>query len=154
MAQFIQGRYTPKNPEKYVGDKADIVFRSSWERKFMIWCDNNPAVVAWLSEFPIPYFSQVDERMHRYFVDFFVKIRGVDGKESVLMIEIKPSAEQKVPRKPKINNLKAQERYMRECKTYVVNQNKWEAAEKYATDRGFKFIVLNEYDLGIAKRGS
>lgn len=153
MAQFLQGRYTPKNPEKYVGDKADIIFRSSWERKFMIWCDNNPAVVGWLSEYPIPYFSQVDEKMHRYFVDFFVKIRGVDGREVVLMVEVKPSAEQKVPRKPKINNLKAQARYMSECRTYVVNQNKWEAAEKYADDHGFKFIVLNEYDLGIAKRG-
>ena len=152
MAHFLQGKFQPKNPQKYVGDKADIVFRSSWERKFMIWCDNNPAVLNWLSEYPIPYFSQVDEKMHRYFVDFFVRVKSTDGTITVLMVEVKPHSQCLEPKKPKINNNKAMMRYINECKTYVVNQNKWQAAADYAERNGFKFIVMNEYDLGIAKR--
>ena len=36
---FIQGYFNPKNPEKYKGP-SPIIYRSSWERKFMIMCDS------------------------------------------------------------------------------------------------------------------
>lgn len=153
MANFIQGKYTPKRPEKYVGDKKDIVFRSAWERKFMIWCDNNPAVVAWTSEYPIPYYSQLDNKMHRYFVDFFVRIRDNTGKEKTLMVEVKPDIQTRPPIKPKINNPKAIKRYISECETFQVNSDKWTAAKAFAEKNNFQFIILNEYDLGIQKRG-
>lgn len=153
MANFIQGRYTPRNPQKYVGDKADIVFRSAWERKFMIWCDHNPAVVAWTSEYPIQYYSQLDAKTRRYFVDFFVRIRSNDGTEKTLMIEVKPDSQTRPPIKPKINNPKAIKRYIAECETFQVNSDKWDAARAFAAKNNFQFIILNEYDLGIQKRG-
>ena len=66
-----RGRYIPKNPDKYRGDRSNIIYRSSWERKLMVYCDITEAVIEWGSEeVIIPYLSPVDNRIHRYFPDF------------------------------------------------------------------------------------
>lgn len=154
MAGFPKAyKWMPKNKQKYIGDVTDIWLRSSWERKFVVWCDNNPQVIAWTSEYPIPYYSQMDGKMHRYFVDFFVKIRGTDGVEKTLMVEVKPNSQTKPPNKPKINNKKAIARYLKECETFQVNSDKWKAAREFAEKRNFQFVIFDEYDLGIVKRG-
>jgi hypothetical protein len=36
--------------------------------------------------------------------------------------------------------------------TYQVNQDKWKAAREWAKKNGFEFIILTEYELGLAKR--
>ena len=36
-----KGIYRPSNPKKYAGDPSRIVYRSNWERKFMVYCDRN-----------------------------------------------------------------------------------------------------------------
>lgn len=136
-----QGMYQPRNPKKYKGDASKIVYRSSWERLFMEWLDLNPDVSLWESEeFYIPYISPVDNRQHRYFVDF--KVKFANG--STLLIEIKPAHQTKkpVPRKGKKVALLESE-----VKTYAVNYAKWKAAEKYAADRGMKFAVFTEHTL-------
>ena len=46
---FIQGYFTPKHPDKYIGP-TPIIYRSSWERKFMIMCDSREDVIKWSSE--------------------------------------------------------------------------------------------------------
>jgi hypothetical protein len=152
MANYLQGHFHPKNLEKYIGDKSQIIFRSGWERQFMSWCDSNPAVILWTSEYPIQYYSQVDEKVRRYFVDFFVRVRGRDNTEKTLMVEIKPASQTVPPKKPRINNPKNNHRYIEACKTFQVNQDKWNAAKTYADKNGFVFTTLNEYDLGIKKR--
>lgn len=152
MRNFTQGFFHPSKPEKYVGDKAQIIFRSSWERKFMSWADQNPSVIFWTSEYPIEYYSQVDEKVRRYFVDFFIKVRSVDGVEKVLMVEVKPASQTIQPKRPKVNTPRSKAKYFAECKTYQLNIDKWTAAEAYAAKHGFTFAVLNEYDLGIKKR--
>lgn len=126
---------------KYDGDHTKVVFRSSWERLFMEWLCYNPDVVSFQSEeFYIPYISPVDNRQHRYFVDF--KVKFANG--STLLIEIKPAHQTKkpVPRKGKKAALLESE-----VKTYAVNYAKWKAAEKYAADRGMKFAVFTEHTL-------
>ena len=71
-----KGKYTVRNRSKYVGKVDSVVYRSSWERRFMVWCDDNPAVIAWNSEeVVIPYYSPVDNKMHKYHVDFLIKTR-------------------------------------------------------------------------------
>jgi hypothetical protein len=75
---FHKRKYTPVNPQKYVGDHSNIIMRSSWETKFAIWCDKNPSVLKWSSEETIvPYISPVDNRYHRYFIDFKIQIRNI-----------------------------------------------------------------------------
>ena len=53
------GRFKPSNPQKYKGDPTQIVYRSLWERKFMVYCDKNDAVIQ-NEEIAIPYKSPVD----------------------------------------------------------------------------------------------
>ena len=67
-----QGRFKPKNSAKYVGDPTNIIYRSSYELKFMKWCDINDNITEWGSEeVAIPYRSPIDNRIHRYFPDFY-----------------------------------------------------------------------------------
>lgn len=148
-----KGFYTPLNPHKYVGDINQIVFRSLWERKFMLWCDQNPSVLKWGSEIhPIPYYSSYHKKVRRYFADFFVRMKNKDGGQEVLMIEIKPNKERYPPKAPKNKNAKAMQRYLSEGIEYQVNQDKWKAAEEFAAKHNMKFVVLDEYALGIKKK--
>jgi hypothetical protein len=151
---YDQGKFTPINPQKYVGNAKDICYRSRWELHFMRYCDGNPAVVQWTSEYPIKYYHSLSHKTRRYFVDFFMKVRGSDGTEKTLMIEIKPESQTKPPKKPINNNAKSTSKFMNECITYQTNVDKWEAAADFAARNGLQFLILNEYDLGIAKRGS
>ena len=45
-----KGLFKPKNPSKYKGNINEIVYRSSWEKKMMIYCDTTKSVVEWGSE--------------------------------------------------------------------------------------------------------
>lgn len=146
---YHQGKYNPVHPEKYVGNVKDIVYRSSWERRFCYYCDMNPDVIYWASEpKPVPYINSLDGKQHRYFIDFFVKIVDKEGKTRKLAIEIKPYV-QTIP--PKQTNRKRKS-FLNECQTYQINQDKWKYARAWAQENGFEFIVLTEYDLGIAQK--
>lgn len=97
--KFKQGNYFPKNMEKCLNEKGDIVFRSKLERDFMMICDTNSNVVKWASEkVIIPYFNSGKKRMARYFVDFFIELK--DGRR--FLIEIKPFKESQVIADPSL----------------------------------------------------
>lgn len=150
VGRYHQGKYRPTNPEKYAGNLSEITYRSSWELKFMRWCDLNPSVVLWNSEgIQVPYYSQADGKDRRYFVDFLIKMKTADGDLQTVMIEIKPDAQ---TRPPVRRGRKKAETYLQECYTFQVNQDKWRHATKFAEDNGAIFRVLTEYDLGIAKK--
>ena len=75
-----KGKYKPRNRSKYKGDPTKIIYRSLWERRFMVWCDENPNVIKWASEeVVIPYRSPLDRRIHKYYPDFWVKTKKHDG---------------------------------------------------------------------------
>jgi hypothetical protein len=148
--KYHQGKYRLLHPEKYVGNATDIVYRSSWELRFNRWCDLNPSVVKWNSEeIVIPYYSSAEGKNRRYFVDYIIQMKTDKGTLETLLIEIKPSVQQQ---KPKNHGNKKPENYLAEMTTYQVNQDKWAAATLWAEKQGMRFVVLNEYDLGIAKR--
>jgi hypothetical protein len=141
-----KGFFKPTRPEKYRGDPTKIIYRSSYELKFMIYLDQHPYITEWASEeFSIPYRSPVDNRIHKYYPDFFVKKKDDKGKVETLVIEIKP-AYQTVP--PKVQTTKSK-RYIREVVTYGINDAKWRAAEIYCKERNWKFVKLTEKELGI-----
>ena len=72
-----KGKYRPSHPEKYKGNPMNIVYRSLWERKFMVYCDKNRNILEWWSEeIAIPYRSPIDRRVHRYFPDFYIKVKN------------------------------------------------------------------------------
>lgn len=149
MAKYHKRKYKPVHPEKYRGDPTDIICRSSWEVRFAIWCDQNPSVIEWSSETTvIPYRCPTDNRMHRYFVDFTIKVKDRGGKVKSYLIEIKPDIQTRPPAQPK----KKTQRYLQEIMTWGKNDAKWKAAREYCKDRGIEFLILTEYHLGIEKR--
>jgi hypothetical protein len=143
---FHKRKYKPIHPEKYIGDHTNIVMRSSWETKFALWCDKNPSVLNWSSEETIvPYISPVDNRAHRYFIDFKIKIITVDGVIKTYLVEVKPDSQTRPPTPPS----KKTRRYIQEVMTWGVNEAKWKAATTYAKDRNWDFVILTEHHLGI-----
>ena len=151
------GRKSPKptkfilrHPEKYVGNANTITMRSSWERKFALWCDNNENVLKWNSEgLPIAYYSSVDGKQRRYFIDFFVEVKKKDGSIENLAIEVKPYYETQPPQPAKRKTTKSEARFIEECVTYQRNQDKWNSAREWCKRNGFKFLILTEHELGI-----
>jgi hypothetical protein len=140
-----KGWFTPKNPKKYNGDPNNIIYRSSWENRVMKWLDEHPNVIWWNSEeLIIPYRSPVDNKMHRYFPDFIVKMRKKDGLVMTYVIEIKPDSQTKIP-----TQKRRTKRYLQEAATYAVNQEKWRAADIFCKEHGWEFLVLTEKHLGI-----
>lgn len=140
------GRFTPKNPQKYVGNHKNIIYRSSWEAKVMTWLDKSPDIISWASEeLIIPYISPVDGKAHRYFPDFLVKVRNKQGSLNTLLIEVKPKRQATEP----VKKSRITKQYIREVVTYSVNQAKWKAANEYCLDRGWEFKILTEQDLGL-----
>ena len=140
------GKFSPKNTNKYLGDPTNIWYRSLWERRVMVYLDENSSVVEWSNEeIVIPYLSPVDNRAHRYFPDFFVRLRNKQGFIESTIIEVKPASQTKPPKPQK----KATRKYITEVMTWGVNEAKWKAADEYCKDRGWKFVVVTEKDLGI-----
>jgi phage/plasmid-associated DNA primase len=141
---YKQGLFKPQNPKKYIGDPTNIVYRSGWEKRVMDWCDTNSNIKKWCSEeIVIPYKSPVDNRWHRYFVDFYVEAVRSDGQTVKMLLEVKPKAQtmEPVPKKRKTKG------YITEVVTYGVNQAKWKAAEEYCKDKGWEFMLITEEQL-------
>lgn len=141
-----QGFFRPKNPQKYRGDPSNIIYRSRWELKLMMYLDTHSDIVSWGSEeVVIPYRSPVDGKIHRYFVDFVVTKINKDGKKQTSLIEVKPASQTKPPEKPQ----KMTKRYINEVFTWGVNEAKWKAATEFCKDRGWSFHIFTEHELGI-----
>jgi|TARA_B110000977_G_scaffold200678_1_gene292084 hypothetical protein len=148
-----KGRFRPKHPGKYKGDPSKIIYRSLWEFKFFRYIDDHPDVLWWQSEEVIvPYMSPIDGKRHRYYPDVVVKKRLPDSTTETIMIEIKPYAQTRPPDIKKKNSTpsgRLSRRYINEVKTYGVNESKWKAARQYCADRGWKFEIFTEHELGI-----
>jgi|TARA_B100000035_G_scaffold208195_1_gene178077 hypothetical protein len=141
-----KGKYSPSYPKKYKGNPTNIIYRSLWERKFMVYCDKNENILEWGSEeIALPYRSPVDNKVHRYFPDFYVKLKESTGQIKKMLIEIKPQKQTTPPTKPKRNT----KGYIYEVYEYAKNQAKWKAAEEFCRDRRWEFKVLTENELGI-----
>lgn len=134
-----KGKYKPINKDRYHGDITNVIYRSLWERQLMKWLDNHNNVNWWTSEETvIPYISPIDNKIHRYFVDFTVSFNNGEIK----LIEVKPSARLKKPTMKKRTR-----RTIIENIEYAKNSAKFEAAHSYAINKGWKFEVWTEHTL-------
>lgn len=107
-----------------------VIYRSSYEKRFISWLETNPKVKKWGSECaPIPY-MYIDGHMHNYYPDFIVEMTNGD----VLVIEIKPFNQ----------TIKPDEADDYAYNTYVKNMCKWQAAKKFCDDRNMKFQIVTE----------
>ena len=142
-----KGRYTPKNPNKYLGDPSRVIYRSSWERKFMKYCDDNAAILEWGSEeVIIPYLSPWDGKIHRYFPDFYIKVRQANGSVKKMIIEVKPK-KQTVP--PTVTPKRKTRRWYKDVRTWGRNEAKWKYAIEWCNSNDMEFKILTEDHLDI-----
>ena len=146
MAESIKSRYKPLNPKKYQGNPNNIICRSSWERKFCMWADRKDNVVSWASEeINIPYISPKDNRVHKYYPDFLIKVKENTNRIKTYVVEVKPKKQTLPPKKKK----RITKGYIYECTTYAVNQAKWKAASEFCKDNRINFKIVTEDELGI-----
>ena len=119
-----------------------VVYRSLWERKLMVYCDKNEKVLEWGSEeVIIPYLSPWDNKVHRYFPDFYMKVRQKDGSIKKVIIEVKPKHQCKAP---PTNPKRKTRKWFNEVKTYLTNQAKWKSANEFCADNNMEFKILTE----------
>jgi hypothetical protein len=138
MANWAQGHYVPKNPEKYVGKKTPK-YRSGWEFTFMQFCDNNPAVLQWASEaISIPYRNPLTGKQSMYIPDFFVLYQNKSGHQIAEIVEIKPK---------KQSLIESKVASARDRAVVAVNHAKWAAAMAFCKQANLTFRVITEDDL-------
>ena len=148
-SKYNQGKFRPRNPQKYGGDVSNIVYRSSYELKFMQYCDLTESVNSWKSEeFWIPYRSPLDGKTHRYFPDFFLKYKDKDGKMRNLVVEVKPAKDLK---EPQTNPTRRTKSWAYSVKMWAINQAKFEAAKEWCADHNYEFRIFTEKELGIQR---
>lgn len=135
---FQQGVFVPKNPHKYVGDLDKIVYRSSYELQTFGFLDGNPNVLRWASEeIQIQYHDRVTNKIRTYFPDLWVEYANKDGEIIREIVEIKPKSQTRAPNR-------RHKHYMAEAAVFETNKCKWEAASRWAEERGMKFRLLTE----------
>ena len=121
----VRGKYQPKDKQKFLGGRAPI-YRSMWERRFMIYCDKSENIFEWDSEsIHVPYISPKDDRWHNYYPDFYIKYKDKYDQIITAIIEIKPNYQKK----------------------WDVNIAKWQACQEYCNNKGYEFKVLTEKEL-------
>ena len=140
-----KGIYKPTHPKKYAGDPSKIVYRSNWERKFMVYCDRNDDIIYWASEeLAIPYYDSLGKRVRNYYPDFLIKIKNKDGIQKTHLIEVKPSKDLKPPIAVQG---KKKSTVLYEMKTYLMNRDKFASAREWCSDRGIQFDIWTEKEL-------
>jgi hypothetical protein len=138
MSRFAQGKFVPKNPQKYIGLKTPT-YRSSWEWQFMRFCDTNAAIQQWACEaIQIPYRNPLTGKNSIYIPDFFIQYVDAKNRTNVDLIEIKPQNQAVLESVGKSKVRQAQ---------YIQNQAKWAAANAWCRHQGIKFRIITENEL-------
>tara|TARA_Y100000385_G_scaffold291036_1_gene366842 strand:+ start:1830 stop:2267 length:438 start_codon:yes stop_codon:yes gene_type:complete len=138
MAKYAQGKFSLKNPDKYIGGRTPT-YRSSWEFAFMKFCDEHPSVSKWASEaVKIPYKNPFTGKHTIYVPDFFIAYVDATGKQHAELIEVKPTSQVSMENAGRSRHNKAH---------VVLNQAKWEAASAYCRQNNIKFRVVTEQDI-------
>lgn len=138
MANFAQGIFTPKNPEKYIG-KHKPKYRSGWEMTMMMFLDNNPSILQWASEpLFIPYIHPLTGKKANYIPDFLVIYENKFGQKLAEVVEIKPKKQSLIESK----SVSARDRAV-----VAVNHAKWAACRIFCKRNGLVFRVITEDDI-------
>ena len=148
-----QGYVTVTKKENgYFQDSATIPYRSSYELKairYLTMLFKAGRIKEWQYETTIfRYNFPLDGKDHRYFMDFTVTLDSGD----VVFIEVKPFSETIPPKKPR--SQKETRSYQESVQTWIRNQSKWQAVEKWcmneSTDRKrYRFVKWTEKELKI-----
>lgn len=132
-SRYKQGYINPASCKKLFPSisKEAIIYRSSYELKFIQWLEGCKDVKYWGSEcIKIPYYNGIDQKVHSYYPDYLVEFNN--GEK--MLVEIKPYNQTIQP----INE---------NCwayKEYIKNRYKWKSAKEFCDSKGYKFKILTE----------
>jgi hypothetical protein len=162
-SRYHGGNYIPKNKDKVLklNTEGGVYYRSSWEKKIMFWMDMKPEIFQWGAEcLEIPYqmthFDNGDTRIknHRYYPDFFYRMRTPDGSLKEVVVEVKPQKEYEMVLKlneGKLNipsdGLKKLKSFEYDLKMAYKNKIKWETMISWCNKKGYEFIIITELHL-------
>jgi hypothetical protein len=108
---------------------------------FCEYCEKCENIIQWSSEsIEIKYFDTISEKTRNYYPDFHIKTQ--DG--TMILIEIKPEKDLKMPETPKRTGTKKYERFLRQRNVVETNLCKIKSANKYCADRGWVFRIITE----------
>lgn len=133
-SRYVQGYIDPSSCRKLFPSlsRERVIYRSSYEKKFIYYLENSPSIRRWGSEcLEIPYFSAIDQKMHRYYPDYLVETVGGE----VIVVEVKPLSQTHPP----VNENDGWGR-----REWMKNACKWTAAREWCKEKGFKFKILTE----------
>lgn len=146
--RFKSGKFIPRNPEKYIGDIYNIIYRSSWEGRFCQYCDQNLNILKWSSEpVEIKFWNPIDKNEHSYFPDYYIKVQKIDGTTEDWIIEIKPSAQYQLEKKPVLSGRLTEKRirsHNDQMQVWIINRAKFDAATRFAKHNGYRFGAIDE----------
>ena len=146
--RYKSGKFVPRKPEKYIGDIHNIIYRSSWEGRFCLYCDQNPNIIKWSSEpVQIEYWNPIDKKTHTYHPDYYIKVQKIDGSTEDWILEIKPAAQYQLEKKPILTGALTEKRirsHNEQMQTCLINRAKFDSAMKFAKFNGYKFGAIDE----------
>lgn len=132
-----------KHIKKYRGNLDSIWMRSSWEKYFFFYLLEKDSINWVTSENVIIwYVSPLDNKSHRYFIDFSFEYITSKNNIRKAIVEVKPYLQCKPPELPKSG--RKTKRYNKELDIYKVNMAKWNAAKEFALFNGLDFRILTE----------
>lgn len=142
-SKYSQGYFKPKYPEKYLGNVENIIFRSGLEKRWFSYFDNHPSIISWnCEEFIVRYLNPIDNKLHRYYIDVYIKYKTKKNEIREAIIEIKPLTQVKKPVMPKSN--RKTRGFVYAVNQYIVNVSKWNTAKLVAEEKGIEFKILCE----------
>ena len=89
----------------------------------------------------VPYISPWDGKLHRYFPDFYMKVKQSNGTTKKFIIEVKPKYQTKPPVK---NPKRKTKKWYKDVEAWGINSAKWKSANQYCEDKGMEFKILTE----------
>lgn len=134
-SRYKQGYINPASCKKLFPSQQNkpIIYRSSYEKRFIEYLENNKNVEAWGSECtPIEYVDAYDNKTHTYYPDYIALINGV-----YYLFEVKPYNQCVAP-----SSIVPKDSY--QWKTYIKNVSKWKAAKTLCESKGMKFQIITE----------
>lgn len=141
-ARTKQGYFKVSESVKYIGSVKKVIYRSSWEERFCIWCERSTLVDKWASEsIVVKYNCPIENKIKNYYPDFLVKLKN----GQTWLVEVKPEKEYKTPPSfPKRKTKKSLSNYEYLMKHYLVNRSKFKSAIAFCKTKNWTFFVANE----------
>ena len=158
--RYHQGLYVPTNKDKVLklNNYGGLFYRSSLEKKMMIFLDNSKDIKTWTAEsVVVPYFSdefkngELVQIQRRYYPDFYYEMETSNGLRRVIS-EVKPKSEYddaimvesgsfKVPEGTSLKKLQSLEYRFKMAQK---NLNKWQTIQEFCKLKGYEFIIITD----------